>query len=316
MNHYREKIKIFACNGNRRLAEDISTYLEMSLAKAHLGAFPDGEIQIKIEEDVRGNDVFVIQPTCPPVNHNLMELLLLIDSLKRASAARITAVIPYFGYARQDRKDEGRVPISAKLVANMLTSAGANRIVGVDLHAPQIQGFFDIPFDHLSAQNIIVDYFRKRGVADCVVTSPDVGSIKLCLPIAKALGIPLATVDKRRINATTVEAASIIGSVSGKNVILIDDMVTTGGSIVEAARAVRQFGAKEVSVAITHPVFCGNAYDRLDSFDFKEIIVTDTIPLDTFMLKTKITKLSVARLLGEAIRRVHENRSISELFKN
>jgi ribose-phosphate pyrophosphokinase len=277
--------------------------------------FPDGEIDIKVLEDVRGSDVYVVQPTCPPVNDNLMELLILIDCLRRASAERITAVIPYFGYARQDRKAEGRVPISAKLVANLITAAGASRAISVDLHAAQIQGFFDIPVDHLYASPVLVDHFRKLGLPDLTVVTPDVGGIKMARAYAKRLAAGLAICDKRRSGPTETEVMHVIGDVQNRNVILVDDMVSTGTSIVEAARVCRKNGAKDIYICATHAVLAGKAVEKLQTAPIKEIIVTDTIPLDG---KEKslpnLRALSIAPLLGEAIRRIHHSESVSSLF--
>jgi ribose-phosphate pyrophosphokinase len=293
----------------------VAEYLKLTLGNVDNRRFPDGEIDIKVLEDVRGSDVYVVQPTCPPVNDNLMELLILIDCLRRASAERITAVIPYFGYARQDRKAEGRVPISAKLVANLITAAGASRAISVDLHAAQIQGFFDIPVDHLYASPVLVDHFRKLGLPDLTVVTPDVGGIKMARAYAKRLAAGLAICDKRRSGPTETEVMHVIGDVQNRNVILVDDMVSTGTSIVEAARVCRKNGAKDIYICATHAVLAGKAVEKLQTAPIKEIIVTDTIPLDG---KEKslpnLRALSIAPLLGEAIRRIHHSESVSSLF--
>ena len=265
-------------------------------------------------EDVRGADVYVIQPTCPPVNENLMELLLLVDTVRRASASRVTAVIPYYGYARKDRKDEGRVPISAKLVANVIVTAGADRVVCVDLHAPQIQGFFDIPVDHLYASPVLGRYFRQLNLADLVVVAPDVGSWRLARGYAKRLNAGLAIVDKRRVSERVTEVMSVIGEVKGKNVLLIDDMITTGSSITQAAKTVHDLGSKEIYLAATHAVLCGNAMTLLDAAPVEAVLVTDTIPLPEPKQRPYLRVLSVARLLGEAVLRIHHAESVSRLF--
>lgn len=279
-----------------------------------MATFSEGEIRIKIEENVRGKDVFVVQSTCPPPNKNLMELLILIDALKRASAKRITAVLPYFGYARQDRKDQPRVPITAKLVANLITTAGADRVLTVDLHAGQIQGFFDIPMDHLYAVTTFVGYFKALKVKNIVAVSPDVGGIKMARAYAKRLESPLAIVDKRRISPEDAEAVNILGEVRGKNALIIDDLVTTAGSLVEAAAALKKAGAKDVYAAITHPVLSGPALKRISSSPIKRLFVTNTIPVEDGKKHKKIKVLSIAPLLAEAIKRIHNEESVSNLF--
>jgi ribose-phosphate pyrophosphokinase len=311
-----DELKVFGGNSNPKLTKSICEYLEMPQGRAHLGRFPDGEIETKINEDIRGSDVFFVQSTCPPVNDNLMEMLVFIDSAKRASAARICAVIPYFGYARQDRKDEGRVPITAKLVANLLQMAGADRVVAIDMHATQIQGFFDVPLDHLFAFPIFAKHYGKFDLKRLVVASPDVGRIKMARAYASRLSIDLAIVDKRRAGAERTEVANLIGSVKGKDVLIVDDMITTAGTITEAARVVKEKGAKNVFLGATHPVFCNKAIERIDAADVKEVIVTDTIPLGNKKIKTPVTVLSVAPLLGEVVRRIHQNRSVSSLFEH
>jgi ribose-phosphate pyrophosphokinase len=308
-------MKVFSGTANRPLAERMCEHLNLRLGEASVSRFPDGEVRVKIEEDVRGADVFVLQPTCPPVNDNLMELVLLIDAFKRASAERITAVVPYFGYARQDRKDEGRVPISAKLVSNMIVQAGASRVLCLDLHAAQIQGFFDIPVDHLYASPVLSRYFRRLDIKDLVVVAPDVGSSRLARGYAKRLNAGLAIVDKRRVSDRVTEVMNVIGDVKGRGVLLIDDMISTGSSITQAAKTVHDLGAKEVYLAATHALLCGNAMALLDAAPVEAIVVTDTIPLPEAKQRPNLRVLSVARLLGEAILRIHHAESVSRLFQ-
>jgi ribose-phosphate pyrophosphokinase len=310
-------LKIFSGRANPDLTQRICEYLGLPLGEISISNFPDGEISCKVDEDVRGRDVFLVQPTCPPVNENLMELLIMIESCKRASAERVTAVMPYFGYARQDRKDAGRVPITAKLVANIITRAGADRVLAMDLHAAQIQGFFDVPVDHLYAAPVLNDYFLRLGFQpdDIVVVSPDEGSIKRALGHSKRLGGRLAIVDKRRTSATDVKQENIIGaSVKGKICLMFDDMISTAGSICGAASVVQEQGAREVHVAATHGVLCGPAVERLQSAPIKSVVITDTIPVRRDRAIEKIKVLSVASLLGEAIKRIHRNESVSRLF--
>jgi ribose-phosphate pyrophosphokinase len=309
-------IKIFTGNSNVALVEKVCDYLSIPLGRATVGRFPDGEIDVKVDEDVRGSDIFIIQPTCAPVNDSLAELLILIDCFKRASSARITAVLPYYGYARKDRKDEGRVPITAKLVANLITEAGADRVLTMDLHAAQIQGFFDIPVDHLLAFPIISEYYREKDLSDFVVVSPDVGGIKIARQYSNHLNMRLAVVDKRRMGPEEIEVGFVIGDVEGRNAIIIDDLIATGGSICQAARVLKEKGAKDIYVGATHPVLCGAAVEKLSEAPIKEIAVTDTIPLSDHAksLGTKIKVLSVSSLLGEAIKRIHTNMSISSMF--
>ena len=306
---------VFAGNGNPALAEAICRYLKIPLGDAAIRTFPDGEINVKVNQDVRGTDTFIVQPTCPPVNDNLMELLLLIDCLRRASADRVTAVLPYYGYARKDRKDEGRVPITAKLVANLITQAGATRVMAVDLHATQIQGFFDIPVDHLYAEPMLAKHFAAKRLEDLVVVSPDVGSIKLARAYAGHLRAGIAVVDKRRVSPDETETDFFIGDVRDKHVLLVDDMIATAGSVSQAACLLREQGAISIRVAATHPVFCGPAFQRLAAAPIDEITVTDTIPLAETDHGLGVTVVSVAPLLGEAIRRVHYNESVSSLFQ-
>ncbi|MEK6247707.1 MAG: ribose-phosphate pyrophosphokinase [Planctomycetales bacterium] len=310
-------IKIFSGRSNPNLSSSICEYLALPMGKITLCDFPDGEISCKIEEDVRGRDVFLIQPTCPPVNDNLMELLIMIESCKRASAERITAVMPYYGYARQDRKDEGRVPITAKLVANLITRAGADRVLTMDLHAAQIQGFFDVPVDHLYAAPVLNEDFVAEGLTSnkIVIVSPDEGSIKRALGHVKRLGGSLAIVDKRRSSAEKTSQENIIGGpVEGKIVLMFDDMISTAGSICGAAKILQRQGAAEIHVAATHGLLCGPAVQRLEEAPITRIVLTDTIPLTPDQLLPKIKVLSVAPLLGEGIKRIHRNESVSRLF--
>lgn len=309
-------LTIFGGTAGSDLTDRICAYLDVARGHASISAFPDGETLIKIEDDVRGKDCFVVQPTCPPVNDNLLELLITIDSLRRASAKRITAVIPYYGYARQDRKSEGRTPITAKLVANMITTAGADRVLAMNLHADQIQGFFDIPVDHLTAAPVLVKHFANVSLRDAVLVSPDVGNIKFGSDFAQRLGSELAVVHKRRITGDETVAVSIIGNVEGKDVMMFDDMITTAGTVCEAARLVRRHGARRVFVAAAHGIFAGSAVERLKLAELDEIVVTDTIPLKPEVQDQlpNLTVLSVANLIGETIRRIHEHRSVSALF--
>ena len=305
---------IITGNANPRLAQEICQYLKMPMGDTLVTTFSEGEVRVKINENVRGKDVFIVQPTCPPVNNNLMELLILIDALRRASAKRITAVLPYFGYARQDRKDQPRVPITAKLVANLITTAGADRILTVDLHAGQIQGFFDIPMDHLYAVNVFVNHIKKIKLKNIVIVSPDVGGIKTARAYAKKFEAPLAIVDKRRISEEDTEAMNILGDIKGKNVIIVDDLVSTASSLVEAATALKKQGAKEIYAAITHPVLSGPAIKRISDSSIKKLFVTNTIPVENGKKHKKIEVLSIAPLLAEAIKRIHNEESVSCLF--
>lgn len=313
-----DKLAIFTGNAHPRLARDICDYLGVGLQDAFVSRFPEGEIRVKINENVRGKDVFIVQPTCPPSNDNLMELLIMIDALKRASASRITAVIPYFGYARQDRKDQPRVPITAKLVANLLTTAGSHRILTMDLHAGQIQGFFDIPVDHLFAVGVFIDYFneqKKKKGKDLVVVSPDVGSIKMARAYAKRLGAGLAIIDKRRDTPDQTEVMHLLGEVKGKDALIADDLVATGGSLIAAADMLKSAGAHSIQAAITHGVLSGPALERIEACKHLEALyITDSIPLDESKKHPRVLVLSVAALLGEAIRRIHNEESVSCLF--
>jgi ribose-phosphate pyrophosphokinase len=309
-------IVVFGGSAVPALADKICAYLGVQRGGASVSRFPDGETLIKIDEDVRGKDCFVVQSTCPPVNDSLMELLIFIDCLRRASAKRITAVIPYYGYARQDRKAEGRTPITAKLVANMLVTAGVDRVLTMNLHADQIQGFFDIPLDHLTAAPVLAKHFVDRDIQDRVLVSPDVGNIKFGNEFASRIGSELAVIHKRRVSGDETVAVSVIGNVERKNVMMFDDMITTAGTVCEAAKLVRRQGAKGVYVAATHGVFVGSAVERLVEADLNEIVVTDTIPLRAEVRErlSNLTVLSVSDLIGEAIRRIHEHRSVSALF--
>jgi ribose-phosphate pyrophosphokinase len=310
-------LKIFSGRAHPVLTRRVCEYLGVPMGRAVINNFPDGEISCKIDEDVRGRDVFLVQPTCPPVNENLMELLILIDSCMRASAERITAVIPYFGYARQDRKDEGRVPITAKLVANLITRAGADRVLAMDLHAAQIQGFFDIPVDHLYAAPVIDEHIEtmRFDPEEIVVVSPDEGSIKRALQHMGRLGGHLAIIDKRRSTAEKTKAEHIIGAkVQGKVALIFDDLISTAGSICGAARVMHEHGARPIYVAATHGLLVGPAMERLRAAPIDGMILTDTIPLAPEKNGEKITVLSVAPLLGEAIKRIHRNESVSRLF--
>jgi ribose-phosphate pyrophosphokinase len=311
------KLGIFSGNAHPVLAQDICGYLNVLLSEALVDKFSEGEIRVKVDENVRGKDVFVVQPTCSPPNDNLMELLIMIDALKRASAKRITAVIPYFGYARQDRKDQPRVPITAKLVANLLTTAGANRILTMDLHAGQIQGFFDIPVDHLFAIKVFIDYLKKLKSKNMVVVSPDVGSIKMARAYAKSLSAGLAVIDKRRDSPEKTEVMHILGEVGGKDAIIVDDLIATGSSLVEAVEALKEAGCKSIRAAISHGVLSGPAIQRIDACkDLEELVITDSIPLTGSRRHPRIKVLSVAELLGEAIKRIHNEESISCLFED
>jgi ribose-phosphate pyrophosphokinase len=312
------ELKIFSGRANPELSQNICQFLNLELGSCKLQTFPDGELHCKIE-DVRGRDVFIVQPTCPPVNDNLMELLILIDTCRRASAERITAVIPYFGYARQDRKDEGRVPITAKLVANLITRAGADRVLAMDLHAAQIQGFFDVPVDHLYAGGVLTAHFRRLfpNPNELVIVSPDEGSIKRAVGHAKRLGGTIAIIDKRRLGAETTRQENIIGGpVDGKVCLMFDDMISTGGSICGAAELLQSLGAREIHVGATHGVFAGNAIEKLKAAPISSIVVTDSIPLAENLRLEKIHRLTIANLLGEAIRRIHQHKSISGIFQD
>ena len=334
------ELRVFSGSANPPLAQAICRHLKIRLSDCLVSRFSEGEIRVQIQDNVRGKDVFIVQPTCPPPNDNLMELLIMLDALRRASARRITAVVPYYGYARQDRKDQPRVPITAKLVANLITTAGADRVLTMDLHAGQIQGFFDIPLDHLYAVNVFEQYLTAKRLTSLVVVSPDVGGIKTARAYAKRLGAGLAIVDKRRKTPESTEVMHILGDVEGSDCLLVDDLVATGSSLVEAANALKRTGAKRIYAAITHAVLSGPAFERIADSPLEELMVTDTIPLSSqrsqprgparpanstglvaraglpaIVAQTgKITVLSVAALFGEAIHRIHAEESISSLF--
>ncbi len=310
-----DKLKVFTGNSNRALAEEISQYLHLPLSKALVRRFSDGEVFVEIGENVRGADVFVIQSTSPPVNEHLMELLIMIDALSRASARRITAVIPYYGYARQDRKVAPRVPISARLVADLITTAGAGRVLCMDLHAGQIGGFFNVPVDHLFAAPVMLDYLRSQLEDEAVIVSPDAGGVERARAIAQRLQAGLAIIDKRREAANVAQAMNIIGEVEGKLAVVLDDMIDTAGTLTEASRALMDQGAKEVWACATHAVLSGPAVDRVADSALSRVVVTNTIPVsDSAKATGKVIELSVARLLGEAIRRIHMEDSVSSLF--
>lgn len=314
-----EGLKIFSGRHTRELSSRVCEHLGHPLGDAKTIVFPDGEMLVKLEEDVRGRDCYVIVSTCEPVNENLVELLIFTDCLKRASARRVTLVIPYFGYGRQDRKDEGRVPITAKLVANLITAARADRVLTIDLHAAQIQGFFDLPVDHLSATPVFLEYFEKirHELGELCLVSPDVGNVKVAEGLANLLGGDLAIINKRRLSGSEVAVGNLIGSVTGKTVLMFDDMISTAGTICEAARLVKEHGAREVIAACTHPVLVGMAMQRLAEAPISRLVVTDSIPGGPRVepLKDKLVQLSVGPMLGEAIKRIHQNQSISALFR-
>lgn len=307
-------LKVFTCNANPVLAKEICEIIGIPLGDAEVIHFSDGEIQVRLNESVRGADVFIIQPTSAPVNEHLMEVLVMVDALKRASAKSINVVIPYYGYARQDRKARARDPITAKLVANLIETAGAHRMISMDLHATQIQGFFDIPVDHLLGVPILADYFSKKNLDDIVIVSPDHGGVTRARKMAERLGAPIAIIDKRRPEPNVSEVMNIVGSVAGKTAILIDDIIDTAGTITLAADALKEAGAKEIYATCTHPVLSGPAIERIQNSQIKEMIVTNTIPLSKEKEIDKIKVLSVAPLIGEAIIRIHEELSVSKLF--
>ncbi|RXT09003.1 ribose-phosphate diphosphokinase [Ammoniphilus sp. CFH 90114] len=315
MANYRDpKLKVFTCNANPQLAKEIADHIGIPLGNAEVVRFSDGEIQIKLNESVRGADVFVIQSTSAPVNQNLMELLIMLDALKRASAKSINVVIPYYGYARQDRKARARDPITAKLVANLIETAGAHRVIAMDLHATQIQGFFDIPVDHLLGVPILAKYFLEKELSDIVVVSPDHGGVTRARKLAERLEAPIAIIDKRRPEPNVAEVMNIVGNIDGKTAILIDDMIDTAGTITLAANALVESGAKGVYACCSHPVLSGPAIERIANSKIQELVVTNTIALDEQKLIPKIKVLSIAPIIGEAIIRVHEELSVSKLF--
>ena len=307
-------LKLFTGNANPELAREIAEYIGTKLGDAQVKHFSDGEISIMIDESVRGDDVYIIQPTCTPVNDNMMELLIMIDAVRRASAKRITAVLPYYGYARQDRKSRGREPITAKLVANLITQAGARRVLAMDLHAQQIQGFFDIPLDNLMGLPILADYYKHKDTENLVVVSPDMGGVARARNLAEQIGVPLAIIDKRRPRPNVSEVMNIIGDIEGKEVILVDDMIDTAGTITNGAQALMDRGAKCVDACCTHPVLSGPAIERIEKSPIQELVTTNTIPLGDKKCD-KIKVLSVAPVIGEAILRIHNDRSVSDLFR-
>lgn len=310
-----ERFKIFAGTANPALAESICKYLDVPLGQSLLGRFSDGEIYFQVLENVRGADVFVVQPCCYPVDNHLLELLLMIDAFKRASAWRITAVLPYYCYARQDRKDKPRVPISAKLVADLLETAGASRALTLDLHAPQIQGYFDVPVDHLYGSPVLVEYFRNKKLPNLTVVSPDAGGVERARAFAKKLDAPLAIVDKRRVDLDVTEVMNLIGDVKGRSTLIVDDIIDTAGTLVKTAEALLREGATQVFAACTHAIFSGPAAERIENSRITEVVATDSVPLSEAAKKLKnVTILSVADLLARGIRSIHEETSISELF--
>ena len=309
-----KKLKIFTGNANPALAKEICDYLGLPLGEAFVGRFNNGEVQIMIDESVRGKDVFIIQPTSYPVNDNLMELMVMADALKRASARHITAVVPYYGYARQDRKTRGREPITAKLVANLMQTSGITRLVTIDLHAGQIQGFFDVPVDHLYGASILAKYINEKNLEDVIVVSPDLGGVTRARDLADRIGAPIAIIEKKRPEPGVAKVMNLIGDVKGKNCIIIDDIVDTAGSLVEGAKALEEFGAKSVMAAFTHAVLTDPASERIANSNIKELIVTNTMPLPENCKLDNVTQLSVAPLLGEAIMRIFHEVSVSNLF--
>jgi ribose-phosphate pyrophosphokinase len=310
-----DRLLLFTGNANPQLAKEIATHLEMEVGGCMVRQFADGEIYLQIQENVRGGDVFVIQPTCTPVERNLMELLLMIDALKRASAERITAVLPYYGYARQDRKDKPRVPISARLVAALLETAGADRVLTLDLHAAQIQGFFDIPVDHLFASPVMIEHFKKNRSADMTVVSPDAGGVERARAFAKRLNSPLAILDKRRDEPNVAEVMNVVGEVKGRHCLLVDDLIDTAGTLVKGAEALLEKGALTVSACATHAVLSGPAISRIEASSLQEVVVTNSIPLSEAGRQSgKIKQLSIASLMADAIRSIHEETSVSVLF--
>ncbi len=313
-----DQLKVFSGRANPELAKKITDHLQIPMGRGRTELFPDGELLVKVDEDVRGRDCYIVQSTSHPVNAHLMELMIWIDCLKRASASRVTAVIPYFGYARQDRKDEGRTPITAKLVANLIERAGADRVVSVDLHAAQVQGFFDIPVDHLNAGPVLSKWFKSLKLSNRVFVSPDVGNVKRAQVYANTLGGDICIIDKRRKSGKDIEAKQIIGEVEGKNVLMVDDMITTAGTMTEAVKILKKNGALDVFISATHAVFAPPAMERLGNCPFTKLAVTDTIPIGNRCegIKDRMEVLSVAGLLGDAIHRIHHNESVSALFKN
>jgi ribose-phosphate pyrophosphokinase len=308
-----KQLTLFCGNANPDLAKAVAKQLRVPLGRAQVGRFPDGEIEVKILENVRGRDCYIIQPTSEPANDNLMELLVIMDALRRASAARITPVIPYFGYGRQDRKAQPRVPISSKLVSNLITIAGAHRVLTMDLHAAQIQGFFDIPVDHLYANPVLIDYFKKKKLQNAVAVSPDAGGVERARAVAKRLNYDLAIIDKRRTSPTDADVFHVVGDVAGKNCVIIDDLVDTAGTLVKGCSALKKAGAKKVYAATAHGVLAGPALERIDNAPLEELVITDSIALNG-KKSSKIKVLTIAPLMAEAIKRIHEERTVSALF--
>jgi len=313
MTNIQPEMKIFSGSAHRDLAQRICDCVGVPLGDATVTSFPDGETFVKINENIRGRDVYIVQPTCPPTNQNLMELLIMVDAARRASAARITAVMPFFGYARQDRKDQPRVPITAKLVANLIVAAGVNRVLTMDLHAQQLQGFFDIPVDHLYALPVLLKYLRSRDISDLVVVSPDVGGLKMANAYSQAMKAGLAIVTKRRLSATQVESVHIIGDVQGKNVLMVDDLTETAGTLASAAAILKRNGAKDIYAGVSHAVLTDKAFERLRNSEIKELITTNSTPVKSTP-ECPITTLCVAELLAEGINRIHSDESVSSLF--
>ena len=306
------ELKIFSGTAHPTLAKEIADYLDRPLSDATVEQFPDGETFVRINENIRGRDIFIVQPTCPPTNHNIMELLIMVDAAKRASAERITAVIPFFGYARQDRKDQPRVPITAKLCANLLTAAGVDRVLTMDLHAGQIQGFFDIPVDHLYAKPVLIRHLREHGLDDnLVVVSPDVGGIKMAHSYSKELSTPLAIVAKNRVSATEVEAMEVIGEVEGRNVLLVDDISETAGTLCSAAKILRERGAEKIMAGVSHAVFNEHGQERIAKSEIEAVFSTNSTP---YAMGEKVTAVSIKGIMGEGILRIHNNESVTSLF--
>jgi ribose-phosphate pyrophosphokinase len=316
VNSAAMSLRILSGTANPKLAQAVCSHLGVKIGDAYIGHFPDGELDVKVRDDMRGADVFIIQPTCHPQNDTLMELLMLIDSVRRASADRVTAVIPYYGYARKDRKDEGRVPITAKLVANMIVTAGASRVLAMDLHAPQIQGFFDIPVDHLYAQPVLLAHIRTMDLENLICASPDIGGMKMAISYARALGTGVAACHKERLSGEDVKIDAVVGDVRGKNVLMLDDLIARGSSLAGASRFLKAAGALDVYVCATHPVMCGDAFEILSTAPIERIVVTDTIPLPESGVPDVIQVVSVAGYLAEAIKRIHMNMSVSHMFRN
>ncbi len=314
MKRLSSELKIFAGNSNPRLVRRITDYLGVPLGKATVTTFPDGETFVKFDESIRERDIFIVQSTCPPTNHNLMELLIMIDAARRASPARITAVLPFFGYARQDRKDQPRVPITAKLVANILVAAGTNRVLTMDLHAQQIQGFFDIPVDHLYCAPVLFEYLKAKKLTDLTVISPDIGGLKMASAYANMLGGGIGFVASQRVSATEKQAMSVVGDVKGRNCLIVDDMTETAGTLCTAAAALKEAGARKIYAGVSHAILGKLALERLHGSAIEELITTDSVPHDNIK-GVKLAELSVAKLLGEAIRRIHSSESVTSLFR-